>query len=146
MTRCNVRIEDQHFHEMHHALGNPWPDEIAGETYRNYFATDADSDTADRMRASSHWTNGSAKFGMIYFHVTDEGRRALLKFMRDHVAIPARYIVTYRHHNGSSVVAAKNRSAARYAAYQHADVDWPFMEFAANIRSITLYAPALTPA
>ncbi|WP_158966189.1 hypothetical protein [Chachezhania sediminis] len=44
MRKCNVRIEDQHFHELHHALGCPWPDEIMGETYRNHFATDADSD------------------------------------------------------------------------------------------------------
>lgn len=145
MRRCNVRIEDKHYHELHHALGCPWPDEIAGETYRNHFATDAGSDTAARMRSSEHWTNGTGRLGMIYFHVTEEGKRALAAHMRANVETPARYEITYRHHSGSNLVAARSRSAAKYRAYLEADIDWPFMEYAAAIKSVRLLFPANIP-
>lgn len=146
MNKCNVRIEDKHFHELHHALGCPWPDEITMGTYRNYFATDASSTTADRFRASSHWTNGAEKNGMVYFHVTEEGKRALAEYMLRYVEVPARYCVTFRHHEGSIIVAAKSRSAAKYAAYLDADIDWPFIEYATEVKSVRLHSPALTPA
>lgn len=145
MRQCNVRIEDKHFHEMHHALGCPWPDEVMGETYRNYFATGSESSAADRMRASSHWTNGTEKFGMVYFHVTEAGKRALVEHMRSHVKTPARYAVTFRNFEGSAIVAAHSRAAARYAAYINADLDWPFLEFASEIKSVRLHAPANSP-
>lgn len=142
MEKCNVRIKDKHFQEMHHALGRPWPDEIMGETYRNYFATDVDSSTADRMRASSHWEGGREKFGMVYFFVSDEGRRALVEYMRANVDIQARYRITFRHHEGSVIVAAKSHSAARYAAYLDGDTGWPFIEYASEIKSVKLHSPA----
>ncbi|WP_407496786.1 hypothetical protein [Pseudooceanicola sp. MF1-13] len=145
MQKCDVRIEDKHFHELHHALGCPWPDEVLGETYRNYFAASPNSNTADRMRASPHWTNGTEKFGMVYFHVTKAGQRALVDHMRSNLVIPARYAITFRHHDGCSIVSAQSRSAAKYAAYIDADIDWPFMEYAAEIKSVRLFAPANVP-
>ena len=145
MRKCNIRIADKHFHEMHHALGFPWPDEIMGETYRNYFAVDGESSTADRMRSSTHWTNGSGKFGMVHFHVTDEGKRALVEHMRASVETPARYALTFHHHEGCSIVPARSRSAAKYAAYLDADIDWPFIEYAAEIKSVRLHSPANIP-
>lgn len=145
MRKCYVKITDPHFRELHHALGCPWPDEIMGDTYRNYFATDAGSTTAARFRASPHWTNGTEEFGMDYFHVTEEGKRALKEHMRGNVEIPARYCITFRHHEGSSIVTAKSRSAAKYAAYLDADIDWPFMEYAAEIKSVRLHSPASRP-
>jgi len=142
MLPCNVIIRDKHFQEMHHALGCPWPDEVMGETYRNYFACDPESSTADRMRASTHWSGGSTKFESSCFHVSDVGRKALKRFMDEHVDTPARFAITYRHHDGTTIVPARTRSAARYAAYQNADIDWPFMEFAAEIKSIKKHSAA----
>lgn len=146
-SKCNVRVEDPHFHELHHALGCPWPDEIMGETFRNHFALcDGDRDNASRFRASPHWSNGTEQHGMIYFHVTDEGKRALAEYMRGNVEVPARYCVTFRHHEGSIIVPAKSRSAAKYAAYLDADIDWPFIEYAAEIKSVRLHSPSRIPA
>lgn len=146
MRKCNVRVDDPHFHEIHHALGCPWPDEIMGDTYRNYFATDSNSGSADRMRASPHWSGGKEKFGMAYFHVTEEGRQALVEHMRANVEVPARYALTYRDFEGTSIVAAQSRSAAKYAAYLDAESDCPFIEFAAGIKSVRLHAPGHVPA
>ena len=142
MKKFNCIIRDRHFQELHHALGCPWPDEIMGETYRNYFAVDATSKEADRFRSSPHWTNGTEKFGMDCFHVTKEGRRALIEHMRDHIDIPCRYRVTFKHHDGDAIVAAKSRSSAKYAAYIDADIDLPFIEYAAKIKSVQLYSRA----
>lgn len=143
--KFNTRIEDRHFQEMHHALGCPWPDEIMGETYRNYFCTGEDTETADRMRASPHWTNGRIAHGSTYFHVTDDGKAALREYIMANIYVPARFMLTFKHHEGSTVVAAKSRSAARYAAYRESEVDWPFMEYAAEIKSIWRHSPAINP-
>lgn len=145
MRKFNIVINDPHFHEIHHALGCPWPEEIIGETYRNYFAVDADSETARRFRASPHWTNGTDKFGMSSFSVTDEGRAALLAFIRENIEVPRRYMITFRRYDESKIVAAKSRSAAKYAAYLDADIDWPFMEYAAEIKSVRIYSPCCLP-
>lgn len=135
MTKCNVIIRDKHFQEMHHALGCPWPDEVMGETYRNYFATDFAGDIA-RMAASPHWTNGREKFGMTYFSVTEDGKRALGEHLRASVDLPVRFEVTFHRHDGRMIVTAKNRSAARYAAYLDADSCWTFREFMARVKSV----------
>lgn len=141
-NKYNVRIDDKHFQEIHHALGCPWPDEIMGETFRNYFACDGEGSTSDRMRASEHWSNGSGKFGMTYFHVTDAGKSALREYMHQNISTPALYSITYKHHEGESIVHAKSRSAARYAAYLSADIDWPFIEYAAEIKSVKIHTRA----
>lgn len=145
MRKFDARVEDPHFHEIHHALGCPWPDEIMGETYRNYFAVDTESDTARRMRGSPHWSGGSEKSGMAFFHVTEQGKLALMDHMRTSVEIPARWRVTFRNHEGAIFVAARSRSAARYAAYIAADLDWTFMDYAAEIKSVRLHSPATGP-
>ncbi|AZV00364.1 hypothetical protein IQ24_01803 [Paracoccus sulfuroxidans] len=142
MKKCNVRITSKHFHELHHALGYPWPEEIMGETYRNHFATDAGSDTADCMRASPHWTGGTEKFGMTFFHVTQDGKRALLEHMRDSVDLPARFEITYHGHNWREIVAARSRSAAKYGAYLDADSGDTFGEFVRRIKSVRLLSRA----
>ena len=140
--KCNVRIDDKHFQEMHHALGCPWPVEIMGETFRNHFACDGDGSTSDRMRSSAHWSNGSGKFGMIYFHVTDAGKSALREYMIKNISTPALYSITYKNHEGESIVSAKSRSAAKYAAYLDADIEWPFIEYAAEIKSVKIHTRA----
>tara|TARA_R110000796_G_scaffold135042_3_gene251177 strand:+ start:5086 stop:5550 length:465 start_codon:yes stop_codon:yes gene_type:complete len=141
--KCNVRIDHKHFQEMHHALGCPWPDEIMGETSRNHFACDGThGSTSDRMRSSAHWSNGSGKFGMTYFHVTDAGKSALREYMRQNISTPALYSITYKHHEGENIVSAKSRSAARYAAYLNAGIERPFIEYAAEIKYVKIHTRA----
>lgn len=146
MRKFNVRIEDPHFHEIHHALGCPWPESIMRETSRNHFALEPQSADVERMRQSPHWAESAEKFGMVYFHVTEDGKRALLEYLRTQVEIPARYEITYRDFEGSSVVTAKSRSAARYIAYLEADTGGSFMEFVTFIKSVRLYSRACIPA
>ena len=139
MKKCDVRIEDPHFHDLHHALGRPWPDEVMDENRANRFAVDEGSQDVERLRASPHWTDGYEMWGMMHFHVTHEGRKALSEYMRESVETLPRYLLTFRDHDGTVIVPAKSRSAARYAAYADCDIDWTFMEYAAEIKSIRLY-------
>lgn len=149
MRKFNTRIDDRHFQEIHHALGCPWPDEIMGETYRNYFCTGDDTDTAERMRASPHWTGGSKAHGSTYFSVTDEGRAALRDYIIRNIHVPARYAVTYRGCDvgdyNPSLVAAKSRSAAKYAAYRNSECEWPLVEFMAEIASVKIHTKEINP-
>ena len=79
------------------------------------------------------------------FSCFDEGRAALLAYIRANVEIPARYAITYRHHEGVQIVSARSRSAAKYAAYLEADLEWTFMEYAAEIKSVRLHSRASFP-
>lgn len=47
------------------------------------------------------------KFGMTYFSVTPDGKRALVGHMRASVDLPARYSITYRGWDGCRIVIAK---------------------------------------
>lgn len=145
MRKFPTQIADRHFHEIHHALGCPWPDEVMGETYRNYFSVGDDTETAARMRASSHWSNGVERFESICFHVTDEGRKALREYMLQNLYIPARYAITYRDYEGVSIHPARNPSAAKYAAYRASETDDPFPVFVREICSVRIHSRAINP-
>ncbi|MEQ3670360.1 hypothetical protein [Pseudophaeobacter sp.] len=144
MRKFNTRIDDPHFHQIHHALGCPWPDEIMGETYRNYFCIGDDSETAARMRASPHWSDGRKAHGSTYFSVTDAGRAALKIYILENLHVPARYAVTYKGQDldiyPPSLLPAKSHSAAKYAAYRNSECEWPFVEFMAEIASVKIHS------
>lgn len=147
MLKCNANIKDKHFQELHHAIGCPFPHDIHGisdDNRRNYFACDGEGTTADRMRSSDHWEGGHSKFGMTYFCVSDKGKNALLQHMQEYVSIPAIYEITYHDLEGSSVVAAKNRSSAKYKAYLKCDTDRPFIEYLSEIKSVKIHSKAHT--
>ena len=141
MRKFNVRIEDKHFHELHHALGCPWPQDIMGETYRDHFAvSEGDDATIARMKASPHWTDGRTAFGMVYFYVTDAGRRAL----REHIAAnvkdqPRRWVIHYKHGEFTSTAQGATPSKAKYDAYLYADCNETFREFLGNISAVRAY-------
>lgn len=145
MKKFNTRIEDRHFQEIHHALGRPWPEEVMGETYRNYFAVGDDTEIARRMKASPHWSGGCERFGSLSFHVTNEGRLALRDYMVASLYIPARFAITFHHYEGEMVVSAKSRSAAKYRAFLNIDTDTPFGEFVSEIKSVKLRTRAINP-
>lgn len=116
-----------------------------GETRRDHYAIQDGSEIARRMRASPHWTEGREFLGSLIFQVTEEGRAALYDYILENAEVPARYAVTYRDFEGTSIIPAKSRSAARYAAYVRSDVDWPFLEFLAGIKSVRIHSKASTP-
>jgi hypothetical protein len=145
MRKFNTRIEDRHFQEIHHALGCPWPEEVMGETYRNYFAVDECSDIAKRMKASPHWSDGCERFGSLSFSVTPEGRKALYEYMTASLYVPARYAITFHHYEGEMVVSAKSRSAAKYRAFIKCDAEASFVEFVSEIKSVKIRSRAINP-
>ncbi|MBO9398770.1 hypothetical protein J7400_19020 [Shimia sp. R9_2] len=145
MKKFNTHIKDRHFQEIHHALGCPWPEEVMGETYRNYFAVGECSDIAKRMKASPHWSDGCFRFGNLSFSVTTAGRKALYEYMTASLYVPARFAITFHRYEGEMVVSAKSRSAAKYRAYLNSDTDTPFGEFVSEIKSVKIRSRAINP-
>jgi hypothetical protein len=86
------------------------------------------------MRASDWWDEGPTQSGMTWFYVSDAGRNALRKELENTDRYGRLYEISRGCVNGVAYVTAKSRSAAKYAAYIEADVDWPFMEFCDGLR------------
>lgn len=139
-TARNIALPDPNFDNMHHALGRPFHDEIHGETYRNYFAAGPDSETAERMAASPHWTDGNIGGSCVFFHVTEQGKAALSEYIAENVETPNRYTVTHKYGGGENIVTAKSHSAAKYAAYLYTDSDMTFKDFLKIVKSVRLYS------
>lgn len=128
----NRYLKDAWMDDIDHALGRP-ADPLR-ESYRNYYATQGDQ--ADQLTASPHWRRGcSVPGGLTYFHVTDEGRKALgshLKEIGDRTRIF--YVELWGH---TSAIAAKSRSAAKYSVFlgvKDIDSDLTFLSFLRQAR------------
>lgn len=111
--------------DVDHALGRPYR---PNDTYRDHYATDCPDQIA-KMRASDWWNEGVTRGGMTFFHVSIEGRKALAQELRDHTKYGRLYEVSRPGEWSGGLVMATSRSAAKYAAYVEADVDWPFIEY-----------------
>ncbi|WP_319517283.1 hypothetical protein [uncultured Martelella sp.] len=126
-------LKDKHFDHIDHALGRPV--DPMGETYRNYFAANANGDIAREMAASPYWQKSCRDNDIDVFHVTRAGREAL----RDHLkAIGDQnrlYQITWL--GMSTTVVSTSAGKARYAAYLDAsgiDQDLTFKKFQAQAR------------
>jgi hypothetical protein len=110
----NRYLQDKAMDRIDHALGRPLYQ--LAETYREYFAVDTDSDLAACFRSSPHWKEGGvAPGGMAYFHVSPEGRQALVDHLRSIESPHRGFLVSYEGHE--SLVAARSRGSARYSAF-----------------------------
>ncbi len=65
---------------------------------------------------------------------TNAGRRALQEELSNADVYGRRYELTCDRWEGAAYVMAKTPSAAKYAAYMEADIDWPFMKFCKGLR------------
>lgn len=127
--QINRALGDADMDDLDHALGRPVNPMIEGS--RNHFAIEADDEAAlARFRASPHWTEGRTLYGLVHFHVTVDGRRALRAHLKETGQVPKLYEVTVFGH--AETVAAKSRSAARYQRYLEADCGMSFFEFIRN--------------
>ena len=131
MTQVNRYLADRDMDRIDHALGRPC-DPMA-ETYRNHYATDMDHDLATRMAADPCWHMGPRVGNMVFFHVTDHGRRALKTHLRDIGDAHRLYDVSLDDYPPRQI-AATSRSKARYDAWLKADLDMPFGEFCKRSR------------
>ncbi len=116
--------------DVDHALGRPYRVE---DTYRDHYATCCPSQKA-AMRKSDWWVEGITRNDMTFFHVSDAGRAALKQELSDHGTYGRLYEVSRPGEWVGGLIMAKSRSAAKYAAYIQADVDWPFMEYCRGLQ------------
>lgn len=130
--QVNRQIKDNpSLDDVDHALGRPYFP--LGDTYRNHYATCCPDQKA-AMRASSWWDEGATRDEMTWFHVNDVGRAALNAELSDVETYGRLFEVSRGCVNGCAYVMAKSRSAAKYAAFVEADLDWSFMEFCEGLR------------
>ena len=111
--------------DVDHALGRPFR---PYDTYRDHYATSCPNQKA-KMRASEWWNEGGTRDEMTWFFVSDSGRDALADELKDHERYGRLYEISRPGEWSGVLVMAKSRSAARYAAYMQADVDYSFMEY-----------------
>lgn len=130
----NRYLKDKALDLIDHALGRPtFP---LKETYRNYFAIDADSDLANNFSKSLNWRKSGQRDDMAYFAVTDLGRHALEDHLKE---LPDNKIFVVSYWEWSKIVTAKSRSAARYDVYRDVSdaSDIAFVDFlkASSVRA-----------
>lgn len=102
-----------------HALGRPIDPLV--ESYRNYFAT---GENDSMFAGNPHWKAGSRYSGGRYFHVTDDGRKALKAHLASIGDKHRSYVVSVRGYGEMAPRAANSHGAARYAAWiAFSDVD-----------------------
>lgn len=130
--RVNRYLKDKAFDHMDHALGRHF--DPAGETFRNYFATEAGGVLAQQFDASPWWALSGVRHDMAYYHVTDAGIAALKEHLAENAPIKA-FVVSF---NGySETVTAKTASAAKYdywVCVSDVYCDLKFIEFARQAR------------
>ena len=134
--KVNRYLKDKALDLIDHALGRPtFP---LKETYRNYFATDANSDLAEKFAKSSHWRKCGQRDDMAFFAVTELGRHALADHLKQ---LPDNKIFVVSHWQWSKIVTAKSRSAARYDVFCDVSdgIDISFTEFL-KVSSVRAYA------
>lgn len=132
----NRYLKDKSIDLIDHALGRPtFP---LKETYRNHFATDADSNRAKEFSKSLYWRKTGQRDDMAFFAVTDLGRHALADHLKQ---MPDNKIFVVSYWEWSKIVTAKSRSAARYDVFLDvSDIgDISFREFL-KVSSVRAYA------
>lgn len=113
--QVNRSLHDRAMDRLDHALGRP-VDPMA-ETYRNHFATDADSKIAAEFEASPYWARhgNGAPGGMVFYYVTDEGRAALRRHLKEIGDQHRLYAVTYL--GQTQEVVAVSAAKAKYSLW-----------------------------
>ncbi|HEY0212126.1 MAG TPA: hypothetical protein VGC40_00815 [Paenirhodobacter sp.] len=111
MAKVNRYLEDKAMDHIDHAIGRPV--DPMDESYRNCFAV-GEGPQADAFRSSPFWKYDGKHGSLLYFSVTDKGRRALRDHLRA-IADPHRaYDVTF----GGYTTTVVGTSPAN-AKYQH---------------------------
>lgn len=123
MGEINRYLENKAMDNIDHALGRPL--DPMGETYRNFYATGAP--LADEMASSPLWVEGRPGRDMRYFTVTEEGRRALAKHLREIGDLHRAFAITFDGH--TRIVVGKSRGNARYSHYLDVSEVMPDLNF-----------------
>lgn len=129
--RVDRYLKDKAMDHIDHALGRHV--DPLGETYRNHFAIDGA--LADEMAESPHWEERGRHGDMRFFGVTQAGREALAKHLRE-IGDPHRsFVITFGGFESS--VAAPSAAKAKYAYWLKicdCDPDLSFGDFCRSAR------------
>ena len=130
--RVNRSLDDAMMDHIDHALGRPtFP---LRETYRNIFALEYGAEVTRAFERSDLWERAPSYGGMIFFRVTDAGRRALAEYLGVTNEWQP-FAVTFKGH--TRVIAAATASKARYRHYlsiHEVLPDLSFKEFSRDAR------------
>lgn len=130
----NRYLADKDMDRIDHALGRPvWP---LRKSYRDYFATRRDSDQAKDFDASPHWQKRNVCGDMAFYAVTEAGRAALADHLASLDVQHRAYEVTFEGH--STLIAAKDRNAARYKHFLNISDCLPDLTFGVFIRKASV--------
>lgn len=110
--KVNRFLKDKAMDRIDHALGRPVDPMVEG--YRNHFATDSGSELAKEFDASPYWAlhERVVPGGMAFYHVTDEGRAALRRHLKEIGDKHRLYEVTYQ--GQTETVVAISAAKAKY--------------------------------
>lgn len=118
--QVNRYLADKFIDHIDHALGRP-VDPLA-KTYRNYFYVIGDTDLRRHMRTSPHWISQGEQGDGEYFAVSNEGRAALAKHLKEIGDRHRRFIVSWGGYDMD--VVATTKAKARYAKWlEISDID-----------------------
>lgn len=129
----NRSLKDKAMDHMDHALGRPI--DPLGETYRNHFAVDTESETAKEFEISPFWKSSGKRgyCGIAFYHVTVDGRKALKKHLRD---IGDKHRLFDVEWNGSTdQIVAVSAAKARYSRWLDISDCFPDLKYSAFIRA-----------
>jgi hypothetical protein len=131
--QVNRYLRDKAMDHIDHALGRPlWP---LRESYRNYYAVDADSAAAIEFAYSAHWYCKGVQGGMAWFGVTERGRQALDMHLRRTSKVRG-WLVKF--HEFSRIVPAATAAKAKYAYFLDVSDCWSDLTFGDFARQCTV--------
>lgn len=138
--QVNRSLKDMAMDRIDHALGRPV--DPMTESYRNYFATDAGSKLAKEFDASPYWARNMhvAPGDMAFYHVTDEGRAALRRHLREIGDKHRLYEVTYE--GRTETVVAVSAAKAKYRLWLSVSDCFQELTFGRFCRAATVRAAA----
>lgn len=140
----NRSLKDKAMDHIDHALGRP-VDPMA-ETYRNHFATDPGSKKGKAFASSPYWDmHGSTEpERMVYFFVTQAGKKALKQHLKDIGDKNRLYDVTYE--GRTQAVVAETAAKAKYSLWQDISDCFCDLTFASFTRAASVrLSPASAP-
>lgn len=130
LVKVNRHLADTQMDNIDHALGRPV--NPMGETYREYFAACATE--AHKFRASEFWKEGKSHSDLVWFYVTQAGRKALADYLKEIGDKNRHYVVTWGEYEMNTV--AESHGKARYKKWIEISdaIDISFAEFQKTAR------------
>ena len=138
--KVNRFLKDIAMDRIDHALGRPVDPMVEG--YRNHFATDSGGELAKEFDASPYWSRNThvALGEMAFYQVTDEGRAALRRHLKEIGDKHRLYEVTYQ--GQTETVVAVSAAKAKYRLWLSVSDCFQELTFGRFCRDVSVRAAA----